>query len=174
MTNPVRDLRLRGRVYGVRYPEQAIESLRKAKIDYAGWLPNWRAPEVFSRFRMTVHVPRRPYVTTLRGIPTIRPFEALACAIPLISAPWDDAEGLFTLGKDYLVAHNGNEMRKQMRAVLHERGLARSLAAHGLKTIQSRHTCAHRVTQLLGIIESLRPKPASALQQSLYEDRFLR
>ncbi len=61
-------------------------------------------PRAFARFRVTVHVPRRPYVLALPGIPTIRPFEALACGIPLISAPWDDAEGLFTPGEDFLVA----------------------------------------------------------------------
>ena len=34
---------------------------------------------------------RPALVTTL----TIRPFEALACGIPLISTPWNDVEGLF-------------------------------------------------------------------------------
>ena len=151
----MRELNLRARVYGVRYPEHAVESLRAANIDYGGWLPNWRAAEVFSRYRLTVHVPRRPYVTTLRGIPTIRPFEALACAIPLISAPWDDAEGLFTPGEDFLVARDGKEMKRQMRAVLNDRALAQSLARHGLQTILKRHTCAHRVSELLKIIGTL-------------------
>jgi len=154
LIDPVKELGLRAKIHGVRYPEHAIESLQTANVDYAGWLPNWRAPEVFSKHRLTVHVPRRPYVTTLRGIPTIRPFEALACAIPLVSAPWDDAEGLFTPGEDFLVARNGNEMKKQMRAVLSDRALAQSLAAHGLQTIQSRHTCSHRVSELLSILES--------------------
>ena len=40
---------------------------------------------MFARYRVTVHVPRRPYVAALPGIPTIRPFEALACGIPLVS-----------------------------------------------------------------------------------------
>jgi spore maturation protein CgeB len=155
LINPVRELHLRARIHGVRYPEHALDSLRDAQIEYAGWLPNWRAPEVFSRYRLTVHVPRRPYVTTLRGIPTIRPFEALACGIPLISAPWDDAEGLFTPGTDFLVARDGKEMKKQMRAVLHDRALAQSLIAHGLETIQRRHTCGHRVSELLSILQEI-------------------
>ncbi len=155
LIDPVRELQLRARVYGVRYPDSAVASLQRANIHYAGWLPNWRAAEVFSRYRLTVHVPRRPYVTTLRGIPTIRPFEALACAIPLISAPWDDAEGLFTPGADYLVANDGREMKKHMRAVLGDRALAQSLAKHGLETILKRHTCAHRVSELLKIIQQL-------------------
>ena len=73
----------------------ALRELADAGIEYGGWLPNYRAPEVFSRYRVTVHIPRRPYVDALRGIPTIRPFEALACGIPLISAPWHDSEKLF-------------------------------------------------------------------------------
>jgi CRISPR-associated Cas5-like protein len=155
LIDPVRELHLRARIHGVRYPEHALDSLRDAQIEYAGWLANWRAPEVFSRYRLTVHVPRRPYVTTLRGIPTIRPFEALACGIPLISAPWDDAEGLFTPGTDFLVARDGKEMKKQMRAVLHDRALAQSLIAHGLETIQRRHTCGHRVSELLSILQEI-------------------
>ena len=49
-----------------------------------------------------MHVPRGPYAEALPGIPTIRVFEALACGIPLVSAPWDDCEGLFQPGRDYL------------------------------------------------------------------------
>ena len=166
LIDPIRDLRLRARVYGVRYPEEAKVSLRRANIEYAGWLPNYRAPEVFARYRFTVHVPRRPYATTLRGIPTIRPFEALACAIPLISAPWDDAEHLFTPGEDFLVARDGREMREQMRALLDDRNLARRLADHGLKTIQRRHTCEHRVTELMTILREMGASQACASPSS--------
>jgi spore maturation protein CgeB len=154
LIDPVRELRLTARIHGVRYPRHALTALRRAKIEYGGWLPNWRVPEVFSRYRLTVHVPRRPYVRKLRGIPTIRPFEAMACGIPLISAPWDDAEGLFTAGQDYLVAASEAGMRKQMRAVLSDRDLAESLVSNALDTIRKRHTCAHRVDELLAIARS--------------------
>jgi spore maturation protein CgeB len=90
LIHPVRELRLKARVYGVRYPAEALEELAGAGIEYGGWLPNYRVPEVFARYRATIHIPRRPYTRALPGIPTIRPFEALACAIPLVSAPWDD------------------------------------------------------------------------------------
>jgi spore maturation protein CgeB len=94
-------------------------------------------------------------VRALPGIPTIRPFEALACGIPLICSPWNDAEDLFTPGKDFLVANNGREMREQMSAVLSNRKLAGSLAEHGLKSIQQFHTCRHRVDELLRIYQEL-------------------
>jgi spore maturation protein CgeB len=87
----------------------------------------------------------------LPGIPTIRVFEALACGIPLVSAPWSDAEGLFSPGDDFLVARNGAEMRRHLHDVLNDPDLARSLASRGLQTIRERHTCAHRVDELLAI-----------------------
>jgi spore maturation protein CgeB len=157
LVEPARALALRGNVYGVRYPDGAKRTLADAGLAYHGWLPNYEAPAVFARHRFTVHIPRRPYVRALPGIPTIRPFEALACGIPLISAPWDDVEHLFTPGEDYLVARNGDEMRRHMRAVLNDPDLARSLAVHGLRTIRARHTCAHRVDELLSIVARLAP-----------------
>ena len=85
-------------IFGVRYPAEARDMLARYGALYCGWLPNPRAPEIFARHMMTMHIPRRFYSTVLPGIPTIRVFEALACGIPLVSAPWSDSEGLFTPG----------------------------------------------------------------------------
>jgi spore maturation protein CgeB len=119
-------------------------------------------PQVFARFRVTVHIPRQPYVKVLPGIPTIRPFEALACGIPLICSPWQDVEELFTPGTDFLIARHGREMRRHIRALLHDTAMAQEMAAHGRQTILRRHTCAHRVDELLGIWADLSRKPAAA------------
>jgi spore maturation protein CgeB len=156
LLGPVKALGLKARVHGVRYPEHALASLREAGIAYGNWLPNYEAPAVFARFGVTVHVPRRPYVQALPGIPTIRVFEALACGIPLVSAPWDDCEGLFEPGTDFLVARDGRQMREHLAAVLNDPALARSLADHGRRTILARHSCAHRVDELLDIYAQLR------------------
>src|SRR5581483_4237839 len=107
LVEPVRDLGFRARIYGVRYPPQALRELAAAGIEYAGWIANFRVPRVFGDAHATVHVPRRFYREQLPGIPTIRMFEALACGIPLVSAPWEDSEKLFQPGEDYLVAENG-------------------------------------------------------------------
>jgi spore maturation protein CgeB len=104
---------------------------------------------------VTVHVPRRFYRERLPGIPTIRPFEALACGIPLISAPWTDEEGLFRRGVDYLVAENGAEMTATLRTLLADAAQREELARRGRETILARHTCAHRVDELLTIAAGL-------------------
>src|SRR6185369_6542144 len=67
---PVRRLGLQATAYGVRYPDAALKLLAGAGIRYGGWLPNFEVPKVFSRYRLTVHIPRRPYAAALPGIPT--------------------------------------------------------------------------------------------------------
>ncbi|GEL74362.1 CgeB family protein [Myxococcus virescens] len=162
LLGPAQALGLKARVHGVRYPDAARAALARAGITYAGWLTNHRVPEAFARARVTVHVPRRPYATSLPGIPTIRPFEALACGIPLVSAPWRDVEGLFTPGSDYLVADTGARMRDHLRALLADADLRRALAEQGRRTVLARHTCAHRVDELLRIHASLVPQATQA------------
>jgi spore maturation protein CgeB len=151
LLRPIRDLGMRAAIHGVRYPPEAVEQIRAAGARYGGWLPNAAVPDTFAAHKVTVHVPRRPYAQALPGIPTIRVFEALACGIPLICAPWSDSEGLFRPGRDYLVARDGGEMTEMIRCVLQDPRLAADLAASGLQTIQAHHTCAHRVAELLDI-----------------------
>ncbi len=160
LIGPVKALGLKARVYGVRYPSHALKQLEDAGIEYGGWLPNYRVPEVFARFGATVHIPRRPYTRALPGIPTIRPFEAMACGIPLISAPWQDCEKLFRPGRDFLFAANGGEMAARLEGVLANPQLAGSLAESGLRTIRARHTCGHRLSQLRHIVSAAESRTA--------------
>jgi spore maturation protein CgeB len=153
--DPAKRLGLTGSVFGVRYPTAGRAAVSQAGLVYRGWIANHRVPLVFAEHGVTVHVPRRPYVEALPGIPTIRPFEALASGIPLVCSPWEDAEGLFTPGRDFLVARDGDEMAGHLEALLRDRRLVARLVQHGLRTIRARHTCAHRVDELLAVAEEL-------------------
>jgi spore maturation protein CgeB len=155
LIEPVRRLGLKAMVYGVRYPRAVCESLARAGIEYGGYLPNWEVPRVFSEYRVTVHVPRRPYAERLPGIPTIRPFEALACGIPMVSGAWSDAERLFTAGSDYLVASSSREMERALSRLVADPALRLELTRSGRRTIETRHTCAHRVNELFAIHREL-------------------
>jgi spore maturation protein CgeB len=175
---PVKALHLDCHVYGVRYPNSVLHQLQKEQVSYGGWLPNFRVPDVFANHAVTVHVPRRYYAQKLPGIPTIRPFEAMACGIPLVSAPWQDSEKLFTAGEDYLVAHDTHEMQRHLHTILHDRDFAAHLAHHALVTIRRQHTCGHRVEQLLDILASLDssfstrfPLPVSSLTSRIGTQR---
>lgn len=165
LLEPIAKAGLSATVHGVRYPDEARAALADRNIAYRGWLPNYAVPETFARHRVTVHVPRRPYVEALPGIPTIRPFEALACGIPLVTAPWRDEEELFTPGEDFLVAHDGEQMQRHLRNLLADPPRARELARHGLRTIERRHTCRHRARELLDIVARVRPKASTATRE---------
>ncbi len=152
-------------VHGVRFPPEAVERLAQAGGRYHGWIANADVPGAFARHLMTVHVPRRFYATALPGVPTIRVFEALACGIPLISAPWRDSEGLFLPGTDFLVARTGGEAAAHMRTLQNDPAARRSLAASGLERIRARHSCAHRVDELCGLLGRIDPGLGLALRR---------
>jgi spore maturation protein CgeB len=160
LIGPAAALKLSGTVHGVRFPDSAIAGCEHAGLAYQGWIPNYRVPRAFANHRVTVHVPRKPYVSALPGIPTIRPFEALACGIPLICAKWEDTEQLFRPGYDYLCARTENEMNRRLRDVLEDKELAAKLRKNGLETIESRHTCKHRADELLAIYQRIRQSAA--------------
>ncbi|MEZ0495093.1 glycosyltransferase [Sphingomonas sp. IW22] len=162
LLRPAQESELPLDIHGVRYPAEALAMLDRYGVRYRGWLPNARAPEVFARHLATVHVPRRHYVEALPGIPTIRVFEALACGIPLVSAPWDDCEGLFRIGQDFLMARDGEEMRRHLIAIRDDADLRNALVASGLERIAARHSCGHRAGELMDIARQLDTPERSA------------
>lgn len=142
-------------VHGVRYPQEALEKLKQCRIQFRGYLPNLKAPEMYARSRISLHVPRRFYANGLSGVPTIRVFEALAAGSPLVCAPWTDAEGLFRPGQDYICVPDSQAMVAELRHLLRDDKARQQLAANGRETIRLRHTCAHRAEQLVEICQEL-------------------
>jgi spore maturation protein CgeB len=141
-------------IYGVRYPEEGLEALREAGVAYQGYLPNLDAPEVYSAARLTIHIPRQQYSLAMTGIPTIRVFEALACGIPLLSAPWSDTEHLFREG-DFCIVHNAAETQAAIVNLLSDCTAAKAQAERGLETVRARHSCRHRAEELTSFCEEL-------------------
>jgi len=164
LIEPAARLRLVAHVYGVRYPEHAQTLLRSHGVDYLGWLPNHQVPAAFAQARVTVHVPRGPYVRALPGIPTIRVFEALACGIPLVCSPWSDCEGLFPPGC-YLSVASGTEMADALADILNDDDLASDLVTNGLAAVDEAHTCRHRAAELIAIVQQLSAATAAGIHE---------
>ncbi|MCB0310131.1 MAG: glycosyltransferase, partial [Bdellovibrionales bacterium] len=152
---PVTKLNIKTRIYGVRYPTEVKKRLSLYPFCFGGWSPNYLVPQIFSEHKVTWHVPRRFYREQLPGIPTIRVFEALACGIPLICAPWQDTENLFSVGRDFLIARDRSEMEEYLAAVLTQPEFADQLARSGRSAILKRHTCRHRIKELFSICRRL-------------------
>jgi spore maturation protein CgeB len=141
-------------IYGVRYPGDALRALESHGVEYRGYLPNLDGPKMYAASCVTMHIPRQQYLGAMAGIPTIRVFEALACGIPLISAPWPDTEGLFREG-DFRYARNTRESIAAMEELLSDNKTAAEQAARGLETVLTRHTCMHRAQELTAICEEV-------------------
>lgn len=161
LLEPVRLLGLRARAYGPPFPAAALAELDNAGIKFGGWAPHDVMPAIFGRFHCTIHVPSRARSRLLPGLPSIRLFEAMACGIPVVTAPWIDSDGLFTVDRDFLVAPNGAAMRRHLRALIQDGGLRAEIGSHARRTILARHSCAHRAEQLLDIYRELTLYPAA-------------
>jgi spore maturation protein CgeB len=155
LIEPIRALGLRARFYGARYPQEALSTLRAAGIDYGGWIPDFSIPAALAAGRFTVNVPRRMRADGLPHTPAIRVLEALACGVPVVSAPWDECEQMFTPDVDLLIARDGSDMERRMEALHSDPEFARFIGANGYQTVVSRHTCEHRVQELLAICHEL-------------------
>ena len=147
---PIKQLGLDADIYGVGYPQHVLDDLALHDVRCRGWAATYDMSEIFSQFYLTVNIPRGP------TIPTLRMYEAMACGIPLISLPWDDTDGLFTRGKDYLVVDDQQDMIRRLRDLLSDFEMADALAHHARDTILEKHTCAHRVDELMKIYLALR------------------
>ena len=133
----------------------ARAALAAAGIEYAGWLPNYCAPEVFARFKVTVHVPRRPYVRSAAGHPDDPRLRGAGLRHPAGLRAVGRRRGPVHAGQGFPGRPDGTEMRRHLHALLNDPELRQELARHGLETIRARHTCRHRVDELLQICAGL-------------------
>ena len=72
----------------------------------------------------------------------------------------------FRPGEDYLVARDGAEMTRHLAALRDDPKLRADLVCSGLETIRARHSCAHRVDELLAIVAGLSAPSATPARQS--------
>ena len=98
--------------------------------------------------------------------PSVRLFEAAACATPLISDYWEGLDTFFKIGEEILVAFSADEVLAQVREMPEDqrRGLGARARARALQA----HTAAHRAEELEGYLfellraGSLARQPASS------------
>jgi spore maturation protein CgeB len=62
---------------------------------------------------------------------------------------------MFNPGVDVLVGRDGCEIERHLVALQRDAEFARFVGANGYQTVVSRHTCGHRVQELLAICHEL-------------------
>lgn len=85
--------------------------------------------------------------------PSVRLFEAGACAVPVISDWWQGLEELFTIGKEVLISNNADDTLRYLRDVPEPRRREIGLAAR--RRVLAEHTPQHRAIQLEGYLKEM-------------------
>jgi spore maturation protein CgeB len=112
---------------GIEWPENVERIEHVAPRDHPGW---------YASQRFTLNVTRAE-MREAGWSPSVRLFEAAACAVPVISDRWDGLEEIFAPGEEILIAdspddvvHHLTETGEDKRLAIGERARARVLAEH--------------------------------------------
>ena len=102
-------------------------------------------PEFYGVSRFTLNVTRADMVRA-GWSPSVRLFEAAACATPVISDRWDGIEAIFLPDRDILLADGPEDVLRFLENVPPDRRDA--IAQNARRTVLSGHTADHRAAEL--------------------------
>jgi spore maturation protein CgeB len=103
--------------------------------------------------RFTLNVTRAAMVQAGYS-PSVRLFEAAACATPIISDWWPGLETLFKPDTEILVAHSSDDVLRLLRHTSEK--CAREIGEHARQRVLGNHTAAHRAAELESLIDEAR------------------
>jgi spore maturation protein CgeB len=139
-------------VAGPKFPDTARWPPNVLHIEH---LPPGAHRRFYTAQRYTLNVTRRDMVRA-GWSPSVRLFEAAACATPIVSDYWRGLDGFFRIGDEILVARSAAEtlhyltkLPEAARRRIGERARARVLAAH---------TSAHRAEELERYVRKARER----------------
>lgn len=130
-------------VAGAMYPEAIVWP---ANVEYHHHIPPDQHRDFYTRQRFTLNVTRDD-MRTAGWSPSVRLFEAAACATPIISDTWPGIEELFEPGREILLAENTADVMEYLTHMSHEERHA--IGRRARERVMSEHTAAHRATELV-------------------------
>ncbi|MBN6149434.1 glycosyltransferase [Xanthomonas sp. AmX2] len=162
LLQPARDWR-DGRfvVAGPMYPPTIEWPGNVERIEH---LPPARHRDFYNRQRFTLNVTRADMVAA-GWSPSVRLFEAAACATPIISDAWDGLEELFEPGKEILIARSAEQVVGWLRDMPEAQRQAIGQGAR--RRVLAEHTAAHRAQALRHYLD-LAARPARSSQPREY------
>jgi len=159
LIEPARHLpHLRFAVAGPQYPE-AIEW--PANVDRIEHLSPEAHPEFYAASRFALNVTRADMIAAGFS-PSVRLFEAAACAAPIISDRWRGIETVLDPGSEILLAETSEEVVDLLQA-----GDLAGVGKAARRRILGSHTSAHRAAELeRHLIEAASSQPEERLVEA--------
>ncbi|HEU0130344.1 MAG TPA: glycosyltransferase [Mycobacteriales bacterium] len=141
---------LRFVVAGPQYPDTIDWPANVERIEH---LPPGEHPEFYAAQRLTLNVTRAD-MKAAGWSPSVRLFEAAACAVPVVSDRWDGLGSFFTPGEELFVADGPDDVLRVLDAL---DGATRArVGAAARARVLAEHTAEHRVAQLAGYVAEVR------------------
>jgi spore maturation protein CgeB len=132
---------LRCVVAGPGYPETIRWPANVERIEH---LPPGEHPGFYAAQRFTVNVTRADMVAA-GWSPSVRLFEAAACAVPVISDAWEGLDAFFTPGEEIVVAAGADDVAA---ALALDAGERRRIGQRARARVLAAHTAEHRIVEL--------------------------
>ncbi len=102
-------------------------------------------PGFYSAQRFTLNVTRADMIRA-GWSPSVRLFEAAACAVPVISDWWEGLEAFFEPDREILIARDADDVERILIEV--EDDERRAIGARACERVLREHTAAHRAADL--------------------------
>jgi spore maturation protein CgeB len=99
----------------------------------------------YSQQRFTLNITRREMIRSGYS-PSVRLFEAAACATPIISDYWEGLDSFFALGREILIARGQEDTLRCLREIPEAERL--QIGERARQKVLSAHTAAHRAEEL--------------------------
>jgi spore maturation protein CgeB len=129
-------------VAGPLYPDSIVWPPNVERIDH---LPPSEHRAFYNGQRFTLNLTRAE-MKTAGYSPSVRLFEAAACAAPIVSDYWRGLETIFEIGSEALTANCPEEILRILRETGPEE--ASALGSQARARVLAHHTAAHRAAEL--------------------------
>jgi spore maturation protein CgeB len=131
-------------VAGPQYPSHIEWTANVERIEH---LPPAEHRDFYNAQRFTLNITRADMVRAGYS-PSVRLFEAAACAVPIISDYWDGLDTIFKPGTEILVAHTPEDTLHYLGDM--SGGERRQIGGRARTRVLAEHTAAHRAAELEG------------------------
>lgn len=129
-------------VAGPQYPAATQWPVNVDKIDH---VPPVEHRSFYAAQRFTLNITRKDMIEAGFS-PSVRLFEAAACATPIISDYWNGLETLFELQKEILVSFSCDDTVRYLRDI--SAGGRKEIGTRARQRVLREHTAAHRAETL--------------------------
>lgn len=143
-------------VVGALYPEKIKWPSNLARIEH---LPPSDHRAFYNSQRFTLNVTRAAMVRSGYS-PSVRLFEAAACATPIISDYWEGLESFFDIGREILISRSSSQTIEYIRYIPEEE--RRLIGERARARVLARHTAIERARDIESYVALLRSRGAQA------------